>query len=84
MTEKGAIFSQNVKQIAFNDEHHKKMMARYEAFLRLAKGCAKYYSNLSLEKSRAFNIRNKAFKYYDKYLVDFETAIAKFSCRLLE
>ncbi len=75
MTEKGTIFSQNVKQIAFDGEHRKRMTARYEAFMLMAKDCAKYYSNISLEKSRAFNIRNKAFKYYDKYLVDFETNV---------
>ena len=77
MTEKGAIFSQNVKQIAFDDEHRKRMMARYEQFLCVAKDCAKHYANVELEKSRAFNIRNKAFKYYDKYLVDFETNVIK-------
>ena len=73
MTEKGAIFSQNVKQVAFDAEHHKKMMARYEFFMGMAEDCANHYANIELEKSRAFNIRNKAFKYYDKLLVDFET-----------
>ena len=77
MTEKGAIFSQNVKQMAFNSEHRKKMTARYEAFMRMAEDCANNYANIELEKSRAFNIRNKAFKYYDKYLVDFETNVIK-------
>ena len=75
MTEKGTIFSQNIRQIAFDNEHRKKMTARYEAFMRVAKGCSNHYANISLEKSRAFNIRNKAFKYYDKYLVDFETNV---------
>ena len=75
MTEKGAIFSQNVKQIAFDDEHLKKMRARYDLFMCVAEDCADHYANIELEKSRAFNIRNKAFKYYDKYLVDFETNV---------
>ena len=73
MTEKGAIFSQNVKQIAFDSEHLKKMRARYDFFMCVAEDCANHYANIELEKSRAFNIRNKAFKYYDKLLVDFET-----------
>lgn len=75
MTEKGNIFSQNVKQIAFDNEHRKRMMSRYEHFMGVAKDCANHYANVELEKSRAFNIRNKAFKYYDKYLVDFETNV---------
>ncbi|MBR6437743.1 MAG: lactate utilization protein [Bacteroidales bacterium] len=77
MTEKGAIFSQNVKQVAFNKEHHDRMMARYDFFMCVAKDCANNYANIELEKSRAFNIRNKVFKYYDKLLVDFETNVIK-------
>ena len=77
MTEKGAIFNQNVKQIAFNGEHQKRMKARYEFFLRVAEDSARHYANIALEKSRAFNIRNKAYKYYDKFLVDFETNVVK-------
>ena len=73
MTEQGTVFNQNVKQVAFNDEHLKKMKARYDFFMCLAEDCASHYANIELEKSRAFNIRNKAFKYYDKLLVDFET-----------
>ena len=73
MTEQGTVFNQNVKQVAFNDEHLKKMRARYDFFMCLAEDCASHYANIELEKSRAFNIRNKAFKYYDKLLVDFET-----------
>lgn len=75
MTEKGAIFSQNVKQTAFNDEYHKKMLNRYIFFMCAAEDCANHYANIELEKNRAFNIRNKAFKYYDKLLVDFETNV---------
>lgn len=77
MTEKGTIFNQNVKQVAFDDEHRKRMMSRYDLFTRLAEDCTKHYANIELEKSRAFNIRNKAFKYYDKLLVDFETNVIK-------
>ncbi|MBO7469767.1 MAG: lactate utilization protein [Bacteroidales bacterium] len=77
MTEKGTIFNQNVKQVAFDNEHRKRMMSRYDLFTRLAEDCTKHYANIELEKSRAFNIRNKAFKYYDKLLVDFETNVIK-------
>lgn len=77
MTEKGTIFNQNVKQVAFDSEHRKRMMARYDFFTRLAEDCTKHYANIELEKSRAFNIRNKAFKYYDKLLVDFETNVIR-------
>ena len=75
MTEKGTIFNQNVKQVAFDDDHRKRMMSRYEFFTRVAEDCANHYTNIELEKSRAFNIRNKAFKNYDKLLVDFETNV---------
>ena len=75
MTESGTIFSQNVKQIAFDDERHKKMLNRYIFFMCAAEDCANHYANIELEKNRAFNIRNKAFKYYDKLLVDFETNV---------
>ena len=68
-------FSQNVKQIAFDKDHRSRMMSRYESFMHVAKDCANHYSNIELEKSRAFNIRNKAFKNYDKLLVDFETNV---------
>lgn len=77
MTEKGIVFNQNVKQVAFNNEHLKKMMSRYIFFMCVAEDCANHYANIELEKNRAFNIRNKAFKYYDKYLVDFETNVIK-------
>ena len=73
MTEKGVIFSQNVNQVAFDNEHLEKMRARYDFFMCVAEDCADHYANIELEKSRAFNIRNKAFKNYDKLLVDFET-----------
>lgn len=75
MTESGTIFSQNVKQTAFDDERHKKMLNRYIFFMCAAEDCANHYANIELEKNRAFNIRNKAFKYYDKLLVDFETNV---------
>ena len=73
MTEQGTVFNQNVKQVAFNDEHLKKLRTRYDFFMCLAEDCTNHYANIELEKSRAYNIRNKAFKNYDKLLVDFET-----------
>ena len=75
MTEKGTIFNQNVKQVAFDEEHRKRMMSRYDFFTSMAEDCAKHYANIELEKSRAYNIRNKSFKNYDKLLVDFETNV---------
>ena len=75
MTEKGTVFNQNVKQIAFDDEHRGRMMSRYEHFVAVAEDCTNHYANIELEKSRAYNIRNKAFKNYDKLLVDFETNV---------
>ena len=77
MTEKGTVFNQNVKQIAFDEEHRKRMMSRYNFFTAVAEDCANHYANIELEKSRAFNIRNKAFKNYDKLLVDFETNVIR-------
>ncbi|MDY6436759.1 MAG: LUD domain-containing protein [Bacteroidales bacterium] len=71
----GTVFNQHVKQMAFDKEHQERMMARYESFMAVAKDCANHYANMDLEKSRAFNIRNKAFKSYDKLLVDFETNV---------
>ncbi len=73
MTEKGLVFSQNVKQVAFDEAHRERMMSRYDLFMSVAEDCTNHYNNIKLEKERAFNIRNKAFKNYDKYLVDFET-----------
>lgn len=75
MTEKGTVFNQNVKQVAFNGEHLKNLKARYDLFMCVAEDCANQYNNIELEKSRAFNIRNKAFKNYDKFLVEFETNV---------
>ena len=65
MTEKGTVFNQNVKQVAFNDEHLKKLRTRYDFFMCLAEDCTNHYANIELEKSRAYTIRNKAFKNYD-------------------
>ena len=70
-----AVFNQNVKQLAFDKKQRDHMMSRYNFFMAVTEDCEKHYSNIELEKSRAYNIRNKAFKNYDKLLVDFETNI---------
>lgn len=73
MNDNGIIFNQHAKNIAFNDEHYKMMMTHYDLFRQIIKNSAEYYSDLNLEKLRAYNIKNKAFKNLDKLLVDFDT-----------
>lgn len=73
MNDNGMIFNQNAKKIAFDDEHHERMMYHYDFFMQNVKNRSNYYSNIDLEKQRAFNIRSKAFKKLDKLLVDFDT-----------
>lgn len=73
MNDKGIVLNQNAKIIAFDDEHHEMMMSRYQNFLHNVENYTYYYSDFELEKKRAFNIRNKAFKKLDKLLVDFDT-----------
>ncbi|MGN0033795.1 MAG: LUD domain-containing protein [Candidatus Limimorpha sp.] len=75
MTEKGAVFNKNVREIAFSAEHLQRMESRYVFFRKTAENHANQYSDIELEKSRAYNIRNKVFKNYDKLLVDFETNV---------
>ena len=55
MNDNGVIFNQNAKKIAFDDEHYEKMMSRYDFFMQNIKNRANNYSNLNLEKERAFN-----------------------------
>ena len=83
MNDNGVIFNQNAKKIAFDDEHYEKMMSRYDFFMQNIKNRANNYSNLNLEKERAFNIRSKAFKKLDKLLVDFDTNFSKNGGKLL-
>ena len=83
MNDKGTIFNQNAKKIAFDDEHYEKMMSRYDFFMQNVKNRSNYYSNIDLEKRRAFNIRSKAFKKLDKLLVDFDTNFTKNGGNLL-
>ena len=73
MNDKGIVFNQNAKKIAFDDEHYENMMLRYDSFMQNVESRSNYYSNIELEKQRAFNIRSKAFKKLDKLLVDFDT-----------
>ena len=73
MNDKGMVFNQNAKKIAFDDEHYEMMMSRYDFFMQNVKNRSNYYSNIDLEKQRAFNIRSRAFKKLDNLLVDFDT-----------
>ena len=59
MNDNGMIFNQNAKKIAFDDEHHERMMSHYDFFMQNVKNRSNYYSNIDLEKQRAFNIRSK-------------------------
>lgn len=68
-----SFFKQNVDKIVANVEFSGKMNARYDFFKKVVMNSAVQYSDFGLEKSRAFNIRNKAFRNYDKLLVDLET-----------
>ncbi len=83
MNDKGIIFNQNARKIAFDDEHHKMMMSRYDFFMQNVKNRSNYYSDIELEKQRAFNIRNKAFKKLNNLLVDFDTNFTKNGGKLL-
>ena len=73
MNDNGIVFNQNAKNIAFDNEHYENMMARYQYFMHNYKNYTNYYSDLELEKQRAFNIRTRTFKKLDKHLVDFDT-----------
>ena len=83
MNDKGIVFNQNAKKIAFDDEHYEMMMTRYEQFMQNVENCTNYYSDLDLEKERALNIRTRAFKKLDKLLVDFDTNFTKNGGKIL-
>lgn len=83
MNDKGIVFNNNAKKVAFDDEHYEMMMSRYDFFMQNVKNRSNYYSNIDLEKQRAFNIRSKAFKKLDKLLVDFDTNFTKNGGNLL-
>lgn len=68
-----SVFKQNVDRMVNDNDFLRKMESRYDFFKMVAKNRASHYSDFELEKSRAFNIRNKTFRNYDKLLVDFET-----------
>ena len=73
MNDNGVVFNQNAKNIAFDDEHYEMMMSRYQQFMHNNENYTNFYSDLNLEKQRAFNIRIKALKKLSNLLVDFET-----------
>jgi len=68
-----SFFKQNVERVVSDEDFSRKMAARYDFFKKVATNSANHYSDFELEKLRAYNIRNKAFRNYDKLLVDFET-----------
>mgnify|MGYP003539931676 FL=1 len=47
MNDKGVVFNQNVKKIAFDDEHYEMMMSRYDDFKHVVENKSFYYSDLS-------------------------------------
>lgn len=73
MNDNGIVFNQNAKIMAFDNEHYELMMSHYQRFIHNLENCTNYYSDLDLERQRALNIRNRAFKKLDKLLVDFDT-----------
>ena len=83
MNDKGMVFNQNAKKIAFDDDHYEKMIERYDFFMQNVKNRTNYYSDINLEKQRAFNIRSRAFKKLDKLLVDFDTNFTKNGGKIL-
>ncbi len=83
MNDKGVIFNQNAKSIAFDDEHYNMMMARYQQFMQNAENYTNYYSDVELEKERGLNIRLRAFKKLANLLVDFETNFTKNGGKIL-
>lgn len=68
-----SVFKQNVDRVVGDADFIRKMEARYDFFKMVSKNRTGHYSDFELEKLRAFNIRNKTFRNYDKLLVDFET-----------
>ncbi|MBR5782551.1 MAG: lactate utilization protein [Bacteroidales bacterium] len=83
MNDNGIVFNQNARNIAFDDEHHEMMMSRYQYFVLNSENYTKYYSDLELEKQRAFNIRIKALNKLDKLLFDFDTNFTKKGGKIL-
>ena len=62
MNDKGMIFNQNARRIAFDDEHYEKMMSRYDSFMQNVKDRSNYYSNIDLEKQRALCFSRSIFE----------------------
>lgn len=77
MADKSFDFLKKSEEMASDDVHYRKMMDEYTYFRYFLSEVNNKYSDYELEKARAFNIRNKAFKNYDKLLVDFETNFNK-------
>ncbi len=77
MADKSLDFLKKSEEMASDEVHYRKMMDEYMYFRHFLSEVNEKYSDYELEKSRAFNIRNKAFKNYDRLLVDFETNFNK-------
>lgn len=77
MADKSFEFAKESEKMASDNVHYKKKMDEYVYYRQFLTAGKEKYSDYELEKSRAFNIRNKAFKNYDKLLVDFETNFIK-------
>lgn len=83
MNDNGIVFNQNAKKIAYDDGHYELMMSHYNAFKHNGEKNVSLYSNLELEKERAFFFRDKVLKKLNNYLVDFDTNFTSNGGRLL-
>ena len=66
MADKSFEFAKESEKMASDNVHYKKKMDEYVYYRQFLTAGKEKYSDYELEKSRAFNIRNKAFKNYDK------------------
>lgn len=73
MNDNGVVFNQNAKKVANDKGHYELMMSHYQSFKHNEENNVTMYSNLELEKERAFFYRNKVLKKLDRHLVDFDT-----------
>lgn len=73
MNDNGVAFNQNAKIMASDENHYEIMMHRYHSSMQNAEKSASLYSDLNLERQRAFYIKDKSLKKLDRLLVEFDT-----------
>ena len=71
MNDNGVAFNQNAKIMASDENHYEIMMHRYHSSMQNAEKSASLYSDLNLERQRAFYIKDKSLKKLDRLLVEF-------------